>query len=753
MRHLDATAYQSAEKLLPHHRSALVPGGRVRPVWIDGDARFWYRSGTRFVLVDPAAGARAPAFDHEQLAAALATASGQDVDAAALPFAAIQMSGRAVEFGAFDGYWRCALDTYVLEGCEPRPAAAFVETASPDQRHAVFRRDHDLWVRRLADGKEWALTSDGRPDHEYATAPDWWQNSVLVRKLGFPTMPPAATWSPDGTRVLTHRTDQRGVRRNHRIEALPADGGPPLLHTQRYAHPGDERVPLAELVVLDITTGAVVRASAEPLPMSVVSPVMTRWAWWAADGGAVYYLSRPRDGRSLSLHRLDPVTGHVTTLLTETGATRVEPNQWAEGQVPMVELIGGGTEVLWYSQRDGWGHLYLYEAGTGAPLGRVTSGEWAVREILHVDETDRVVYFTAAGLIPDDPYRRTVCRIGLDGNGFARLTGDDLDHDVTVAPNGAYFVDSASTTATPPVTTVRGWDGRVLVELERADITRLIATGWTPPERFRVKAADGVTDLYGVLYRPHRFDPAGRYPVVDTPYPGPQTNRVHPTFDPGILGHEAEAMAALGFVVVAVDGRGSPGRDRAFSDASLGNLGDAFDQATALRQLARTRPWMDLDRVGVVGISAGGHQAVRAMLDHPDLYKAGISSCGTHELRHVHAGHAELYHGMPGEADYDRVSNVARADRLAGKLLLIHGGMDPNVLPDHTMRLAERLISLDKDVEMLIVPGAEHLFLGYEHHLYRRRWDFLVRHLWGAEPPEHRLTPLVFDADFLAAWF
>ncbi|TDD25297.1 S9 family peptidase [Nonomuraea diastatica] len=753
MRRLDVTAYQTAERLLPHHRAKLVSGGRIRPVWIDGGARFWYRAGTRFVLVDPAAGTRAAAFDHERLATALAKESGQDVDGAALPFSTIEPTGQAVEFAAFGTHWRCDLETYAVERSEPRPAVAFVEVASPDQRHAVFLRDHDVWVRRQADGREWALTSDGEPDRDYATAPDWWQNSVLVRKLGFPTMPPAAAWSPDGARVLTHRTDQRGVRRNHRVEALPADGGAPRLHTQRYAHPGDERVPLAELVVLDIVTGAVVPARAQPLPMSVVSPMMTRWAWWAADGSAVYYLRQPRDGRSLSLHRLDPATGQVSTLLTESGETRVEPNQWAEGQAPMVEVLGGGTEVLWYSQRDGWGHLYLYDARTGALRGQVTSGDWAVRDILHVDEAERVVYFSAAGLVAEDPYRRSVCRVGLDGRGFARLTDDDLDHDVTVAANGACFVDAASTTGTPPVTTVRGWTGEAIVELERADITGLLATGWTPPERFRVKAADGVTDLYGVLYRPHGFDPSLRYPVVDTPYPGPQTNRVHPTFDPGLLGHEAEAMAALGFVVVAVDGRGSPGRDKAFSDASLGNLGDASDHVAALRHLARTRPWMDLDRVGVVGISAGGHQAVRAMLDHPGFYKAGISSCGTHELRQVHAGHAELYHGMPGEADYARASNVERADRLAGKLLLIHGGMDPNVLPDHTMRLAERLITLDKDVEMLIVPGAEHLFFGYEHHVYRRRWDFLVRHLMGTEPPEHRITPLVFDADFLSAWF
>ncbi|MFD9941793.1 DPP IV N-terminal domain-containing protein [Nonomuraea sp. NPDC059023] len=752
MRHLDVTAYRSAEKLLPHHRHELVTGAKVRPMWIGGGPRFWYRAAGRFLLVDPAAGTREPAFDHSRLAEALAKASGREVDAAALPFTAIELDGGAAGFGAFGEYWRCALDTYAVERARPRPAAAFVELVAPGGARALFRRDHNLWLRELDGGRERALTSDGEPDREYGTGPDWWQNSVLVRRLGFPTMPPAAAWSPDGTRVVTHRTDQRGVRRNAFVEALPADHGPPILHTQRYAHPGDERIPLAELVVLDITTGSVVRAQAEPLPMSVVSPIMTRWVWWSPDGRTVYYLHQTRDGHGLSLRRLDPVTGRVDTLLTETGRTRVEPNQWAEGQPPMAEVISGGAEVLWYSQRDGWGHLYLYGAD-GTLQGQITSGTWAVRQILHVDESRRVVYFTASGLVAGHPYRRTVCRIGLDGNGFARLTADDLDHEVVVAPDKSCFVDSASTTGTPPVTTVRHWDGHILAELERADITALRATGWTPPEPFRVKAADGRTALYGLLHLPHGFDPELRYPVIDHPYPGPQTNRVQPTFDQGYYGYEAEGMAALGFVVVALDGRGSPGRDKAFSDASLGNLGDPADHAAALRQLAETRPWMDMDRVGVAGASAGGHQAVRAMLEYPELYRAGVSSCGNQDLRYTHAGYGELYHGMRGEADYAGVSTVDHAERLRGKLLLIHGAMDPNVLPDQTMRLAERLIMLDKDVEMLIVPGAEHLFFGYEHHVARRRWDFLVRHVMGAEPPEHRIAPMVFDAELLAAWF
>jgi dipeptidyl aminopeptidase/acylaminoacyl peptidase len=379
-----------------------------------------------------------------------------------------------------------------------------------------------------------------------------------------------------------------------------------------------------------------------------------------------------------------------------------------------------------------------------------------VRQILYVDEAERVVYFIASGLVDEDPYRRTVCRIGLDGSGFARLTDDELNHTVTLPDTAEYFVDAASTVDTPPITTVRDWSGRVLVELERADIGKLIATGWTPPERFHVTAADGVTEVYGVLYRPRGFDPGRRYPVVDSVYPGPQVNRVEPGFDPGGMGLDAEPLAALGFVVVAVDGRGTPGRDKAFHDASYGHLADAgglADHVAALRQLARTRPWMDLDRVGAFGHSGGGFAAVRAMLDHPDVYKAGVALSGPHDPAYFNSGFVEAYDGVDHPGTWRAASNVDIADRLAGSLLLVHGGMDDQVHPDHTLRLADRLIAADKDVELLIVPGAEHVFIDCLAYVRKRCWDFLVRELMGARPPAYRPAPIPIPLELLAELF
>jgi dipeptidyl aminopeptidase/acylaminoacyl peptidase len=406
--------YQAAEQLLrrPARPGELVIGDKVRPQWIDGGARFWYAvsngAGRRFVLVDPAAGTREPAFDHARLAAALAAASGQQVDPEALPFMAIEPAGNAVEFDALGEHWRCRLDSYACERAEFTPPGNPLEVPSPDKKVAVSQRGHDLWARSLSDGREWALTADGEPDYRYGSGPDCTSNGTLLRKFGLPHLPPAVAWSPDSTKVLAHRTDERGVRQTYLVEARPADGGAPLLRTQRYAYPGDEHVPHAELVVLDVQGGSMVRAQAEPLLMPQSSPIMIKWTWWAPDGSAVYYLSQPRDLRTLTLHRLEPATGAVTTVVSETAATRVEPNQCM-------------TE--------------------------------------------------------------------------------------------------------PPIV-------RVLVELERADITKLTATGWTPPGRFRVKAADGVTDIYGVLYRPRGFDPRAALPGGGQRLPRPAGHPGRPVLRP-----------------------------------------------------------------------------------------------------------------------------------------------------------------------------------------------------------------------------
>ncbi|MFI6289905.1 DPP IV N-terminal domain-containing protein [Streptomyces sp. NPDC051018] len=741
VRQWDTARYEAAERLLPHHRPSLVRGGRVAPRWIDGGTRFWYLSGTqaghRFLLVDPERGTRGPLFDHDRLAAALASVSGEPVEGGALPFTEVGFSGAEVGFDAFGVRWRCPLDSYVPEKDEEYRRPDFAEVLSPDGRWAVALRGHDLWLRSVATGEERPLTTDGTSERPYGTQPDSLTFGALMRRLGARSLPPLVVWSPDSRRLVTHRLDQRGVAMSHLVEAAPADGGRPALHSYHYPMPGDDAVPVAELVVFDVDGGSAVPSRGRPLFTPMLSPVMAKRVWWAPDGSSVHYLEQPRDLTSLTLNALDPRTGEVRALLAESGEPRVEPGQ-GMGQT-ILRVLSTGREVLWYSQRDGWGHLYLRDTESDGTWHQVTSGEWAVQRILHVDESERVVYFVATGLVERDPYRRQICRAGLDGSGFARLCDDDLDHVVTVPENGRYFIDSASAKDTPPVITVRGWDGSVVVELERADITALLATGWTPPQQFTTKTADGVTDVHGLLFLPPGFDEGAAYPVVDSPYPGPHHGRLDPSFE-GYphLDCEAEAIAALGCVVVVVEGRGTPGRSRAFHDCSYGEYGRAGfleDHLAAIRELARTRPWMDLDRVGVYGGSGGGYATVRAMCLYPDFYKVGVSQCGNHDQRFFQLAWGETYDGPLDAERYARSSNVELADRLTGRLLLIHGEMDDNVHPHLTMRLVDRLIAANKDFDLLIVPGAEHFFLGYEAYTTRRRWDFLVRHLLGGEPP------------------
>ena len=751
---LDPERYAAAERLLEHRRSSLVVGGKVVPRWLEKGVRFWYRredpAGASFVLVEPSAGTREPAFDHGRLAKALEAVSGAAVDAAALPFAAIEPVDGGVEFAAFDARWRCDLPTYNCEKVDTPAPGNPMEARSPDKRWAVTRRDHDLVIRDVDTGDERPLTTDGTSERPYGTQPDSLTFGTLMRKFGLPSLPPIVTWSPDSRRVVFHRLDQRDVRRSALVESAPDGGGRPVLHLYHYAMPGDEVLPTAEFLVFNLESGDTVTAKAEPMLVPMLSPLLWKRMWWAEDSSAIYFLDQPRDLRTLWLKRLDPATGEVRTLVEEHGEPRVEPGQMM-GQT-IVRVLPGGQEVLWYSQRDGWGHLYLYDALTGEMRNQVTRGEWGVQQILRVDESARVVYFVASGLVAGDPYRRQVCRVGLDGTGFARLGDDDLDHVVTVPENDEYYIDSVSTVDTPPVISVRGWDGAVLVELERADISGLLATGWTPPERFTVKAADGVTDLYGVLYRPPGFDPDAKYPVIDNPYPGPQVYRVEPNF--GGNPHrdcEAQAIAALGFVVLAVDGRGTPGRSKALHDLSYGRLSEAgylHDHVAAIRQLAQTRPWMDLDRVGVYGNSGGGYATVRALCQFPDFYRVGVATCGNHDQRYYHLAWGETYDGTLDDERYRHSSNAELAGQLQGKLLLIHGEMDDNVHPHHTMLLVDRLIAANKDFDLLIVPGAEHMFVGYEAYVTRRRWDFLVRHLLGVDPPDgYRIADVPVDAD------
>jgi dipeptidyl aminopeptidase/acylaminoacyl peptidase len=411
------------------------------------------------------------------------------------------------------------------------------------------------------------------------------------------------------------------------------------------------------------------------------------------------------------------------------------------------QYLPASNEVIWFSERDSWGQLYLYDLRTGREKNRITSGDGNVTQLLRVDDKSRVLYFLAVGKEKGrDPYFRHLYRIGFDGRNLKLLTPADADHEVTLSPDGAHFVDVYSTPDTPPVAELRDASGKLMLTLEKADITRLTATGWKPPQPIIVKARDGVTDLYGLLYKPTSLDPARKYPIINHVYPGPQTGSVGARTFSAARG-DAQALAELGFAVVEIDGMGTPWRSKSFHEAYYGNMGDntLADQVTGMKQLAARYPWIDIERAGIYGHSGGGYAAAGAMFRYPDFFKVGISEAGNHDNRNYEDDWAEKWQGLlhanaDGTTNYDNQANQLVAKNLKGKLLLAHGTMDPNVPPSNTLLLVNELIKANKDFDLLMLPNRNHNF-GNEPYMVRRRWDYFVKNLLGAEPPhEYQMT-------------
>lgn len=747
--------YGRAEQLLPQNLRKLVFKIQVIPHFIGLNDMFWYkndlRTGKEFIIVDPERNKRQPAFDHMRLAAALSKAAGKTYDAGRLPFDSIEFvpGGRAIRFDIDKTRWTCDLATYALTKI-PVPAPELEgESLSPDGRWAAFLKDFNLYVRPTGGGPEIPLTADGEPYYDYASETEQSTSAVTLRLSGRKPRP-ILRWSPDSRKILTHRLDQRKVEALYLLQSVPPKGFRPVLHAYRYALPGDPNLPLSEWIILDIENRTRVAIKNDPQPLDFVSPLTFGKGWWDEDSQRVYFIEEERGHKVLRLKVGDAATGETRTLIEERGSSLVELNLLI-GSPPNVRILGGGSEILWFSERDGWAHLYLYDMATGILKNRVTHGPWVVRDILRVDEKRRLVYFLGSGRESGrDPYLRHLYRIKLDGTGLELLTPEDADHAVAdlgesgwaprFSPTGRYFVDTYSRVDLAPVSIVRDMSGRLVRELERADVESLLATGWRWPERFSVKARDGKTDLYGVLYKPSRFDPAKRYPVIDGVYPGPQATRTAKAFGPMEfipIGMDS-ALAELGFLVVTIDGPGTPFRSKAFHDSSYGKLEDAgglADHVAGIRQLAASRPFMDVDRVGIWGHSGGGFAAAHGIMDHTDFYKVAVSSAGNHDVRGYVVGWGEQYQGLPVGETYKAQFSADSAANFRGKLLLVSGDMDDNVPPALTLRVADALIKANKDFDLLILPNRNH---GYylEPYFVRRMWDYFVRNLLGAEPPQ-----------------
>jgi dipeptidyl aminopeptidase/acylaminoacyl peptidase len=436
------------------------------------------------------------------------------------------------------------------------------------------------------------------------------------------------------------------------------------------------------------------------------------------------------------VYEVDAATGGARKVAEERGKTLVEPSLSLGTR--NYKVLGNG-EVLWFSERDGWAHLYLLDGKTGNVIRQLTTGQNLVLSVSRVDEAARRVWYTGAGREPGrDPYLRHFYSVSLDGGPVTLLTPEDADHDVEMSPSGKWFVDRATRWDQAPVIRMRSADGKSSFVVDQADISGLVAAGWKPSERLKLLAADGTTEIFGNLYRPSRFDPSKRYPVIEEVYPGPQMNQAFPVFQSG---GNARALAELGFVVLQVDGRGTPFRSKAFHDYSYGKLetgGGLEDHVAALHHLGAMYSWFDTSRVGIFGHSGGGFASTRAMLMFPDVYKVAVSSAGNHDQRGYLAIWGETYQGMPQGDNYKAQANQLLAGNLKGKLLLMTGDLDDNVHPMLTWWVADALIKANKDFDFLVVPNTNHGSAG-SLYFQRRRWDYFVKNLMGVEPPKEYL--------------
>ncbi len=751
----------------------LVTRDNVHPHWIPATSVLWYRVDTgkgthEFVLVDSEHGSRRVFAEQKDLIAALRAAGADptsDSTIGAMHPSTVRRSRRGGEPVTIE-FVNSRTDRVVLYWLDERGNRVEYAHLPPAGRFGQHTFCRHAWVATTETGDPIAAfaipdsTSDGAvatipnttpeappdagpkatprsvaPDHRLEAAIEGHQ-VVLVDTASKArrTITQDGTesdsftgdfeWAPDSAHLIAWRLHPGEHRQVTIVESSPRDQTQPKVESFRYDKPGD-RLDQRTPYLITVAT-----SEARPLysPKEVEGAFDIDFVRWTADGSRAVFRYNQRGHQLLAL---DAFGGDAqrTRLAEERSDTFVDYSQktW-------FQFIDSSHELIWMSERSGWNHLYLVDANDGRVKNAITAGEFVVHRVLEFDESRREIWLLARGITPgEDPYHDHLCRVNFDGSGFTKLTEGDGTHTIEFSPDHRFFVDRWSRVDLPPVSELRdARSGKLVTPLEKADASRLLAAGWTLPERFTAKGRDGATDICGFLIKPSNFDPKKKYPVVDDIYSGPHDAHVPKTFDRLLYPHQ---LAELGFIVVQIDGMGTNWRSKAFHDVCWRNLKDAGipDHIAWLKAKAAIDPSLDLTNVGIFGVSAGGQNALAALLHHGDFYRVGIADCGCHDNRMDKVWWNEAWMGYPIGPWYAENSNVVNAPKLTGDLFLIVGEMDHNVDPASTMQVVDALIRANKDFDLLVVPGADH-GAGESPYGRRRQADFLVRHLWHVEP-------------------
>tara|TARA_B110000305_G_scaffold210465_1_gene244192 strand:- start:7946 stop:10120 length:2175 start_codon:yes stop_codon:yes gene_type:complete len=617
------------------------------------------------------------------------------------------------------------------------------EFISPNGFLAAFIDDYNLWIRDLKTNELTQLTFDGEKNYGYAT-----NNAGWIKTDG-----PVLKWSLSSDKIATFRQDARGVGEMY---LTTTNVGHPKLQAWKYALPGDEKIFEIERLIIDLKTNDIIRLKMKNdfQRSTTTDHIAGRGGelldtQWSKDGSKLAFISSSRDHKIANLKIADAKTGNISSVFKETVDTYYESGLGSENW----KVLFDSNEFIWYSEKDNWGHIYLYDLETKELKNRITKGDWLVRKLLHIDENKRELFFTAGGKEEGNPYHVYLYKVNFDGTELTCLTPEKGSHKINPSPDWNYFVTTYSSTMNPPVSVLKNRDGNLIHELSKSDLSSLNQTDWQNPIEFSVKARDGVTDLYGIMYIPSFYNENDKYPVLNYIYPGPQSGSVG-NYSFYVAKRDFQALAELGFVVVSVDAMGTPGRSKSFHDAYYGNIGDNGlpDNISAIEQLSKRYKSMDTDRVGIWGHSGGGFASTAALLRYPDFYDVAVSSSGNHDNRNYEADWGEKWHGLltPSDLDtqdsksdfdilktnYDIQANQLFVDNLKGKLLIAHGMLDDNVPPSNTMIVVDALIKSNKDFDLILFPNKRHGYGDMNNYMMRRKWDYFVKHLKGLNPPK-----------------
>lgn len=724
--------YETAEKWMRDKVRKKIFNSYVFPEWTKDSKAFTYKINTQrgkeFFLVIPDEEKKEHAFNHKEIAKQLSLRYDTTYNAWKLPFNRVTAdSNFHLNFAINDS-------SYVFDPVANKLAVRLnnpssdKESFSPNKKYKAFIKDYNLFLIQTSNNDTVQLTTDGIEKHDYAAAFSWYYTrNISASEAENPYI--VTYWSPDSKWLIVPRYDRRKAQKLYMMKTTPESGFRSEIYAYERPLAGDSLTSTVSYYAFNVEN----RKSVE-LDFVPESPYWESGINWLENENKIWSLVYSRGFTTLKLVEANASSGNTRVIINEKAQT-----SYIDPMIQVCRILKGSNEIIWSSENDGWHHLYLYDYSTGKIKNQITKGDYFVKHIEFVDTVNRKIYFMACGKEPnEDPYLNILYSINFDGSDLNRLTPETAYHEVEFSPDGKYFVNNYSRVDLPYITKLYSVDNsKKILDIEQTDISDLEKMGWQAPETFKLKGRDGKTDIYGLIYRPYNFDSKKSYPVIDATYSGPHTIRTPKTFGRSTQ-NEDLSIAQLGFIVVTIDGFGSAFRSKEFHDYSYKNLGDigAPDHIRAIKTLAEQYSFMDTSRVGIYGHSAGGYDAVRALLMYPDFYKVAVSSAGNHDHRIAKAWWPELYMGYPAGKNYDEQSNFTHADKLQGKLLLVHGNMDQNVNPAGSMRMADALIDANKDFDLLLINDCDHSQLYFNKYFIRKRWDYFVRHLLNVEPPK-----------------